>query len=87
MTRLRSPTVVPAAAQADGKSGSRALGATLARRRGEWPSLLQAKLTISEPGDRYEQEADRVADQVMRMTDRSSIEPTPIRALIGRAHV
>lgn len=29
---------------------------------------LQTKLAISEPGDRYEQEADRVADQVMRMT-------------------
>jgi hypothetical protein len=31
------------------------------------PSNLQTKLTISEPGDRYEQEADRIADQVMRM--------------------
>lgn len=30
---------------------------------------LQAKLSISEPGDQYEQEADRVADQVMRMPD------------------
>lgn len=29
--------------------------------------LLQTKLAISEPGDAYEQEADRVADQVMRM--------------------
>jgi len=29
--------------------------------------LIQAKLTISEPGDRFEQDADRVADQVMRM--------------------
>ncbi len=28
---------------------------------------LQAKLTVSEPGDIYEQEADRVAGQVMRM--------------------
>ena len=28
---------------------------------------LQAKLTVSRPGDRHEQEADRVADQVMRM--------------------
>lgn len=31
--------------------------------------VLQAKLTINEPGDIYEQEADRVADQVMRMPD------------------
>src|SRR5438552_13869543 len=30
--------------------------------------LIQAKLTISHPGDPYEQEADRVADTVMRMT-------------------
>jgi len=28
---------------------------------------LQAKLTVSEPGDQYEQEADRVAERVMRM--------------------
>lgn len=28
---------------------------------------LQARLTINRPGDRYEQEADRVATQVMRM--------------------
>ena len=31
--------------------------------------FLQAKLTVSEPTDEYEQEADRVADQVMRMAD------------------
>lgn len=30
---------------------------------------IQPKLTISEPGDEYEREADRVADQVMRMPD------------------
>ena len=31
--------------------------------------LIQPKLNINQPGDRYEQEADRVADQVMRMPD------------------
>ena len=31
--------------------------------------LLQAKLQIGQPNDIYEQEADRVADQVMRMPD------------------
>ncbi|MCX6581387.1 MAG: DUF4157 domain-containing protein [Candidatus Aminicenantes bacterium] len=31
--------------------------------------VLQAKLTIGRPGDIYEQEADRIADQVMRMPD------------------
>lgn len=30
---------------------------------------LQAKLTIGQPGDVYEQEADRVAEQVMRMPE------------------
>ncbi len=34
------------------------------------PAKVQAKLTIGDPGDKYEQEADRVADQVMQM-------PTP----------
>ena len=29
--------------------------------------LIQRKLTVNQPGDRYEQEADRVAEQVMRM--------------------
>ena len=31
-----------------------------------FPGAVQTKLTINEPGDQYEQEADRVADQVMR---------------------
>lgn len=30
---------------------------------------LQTKLTVSRPGDEYEQEADRVAEQVMRMPE------------------
>ena len=36
----------------------------------EMPSVagVQAKLTVGAPGDRYEQEADRVAAQVMRMS-------------------
>jgi hypothetical protein len=31
--------------------------------------IVQAKLTIGQPNDRYEREADRVADQVMRMPE------------------
>jgi hypothetical protein len=31
--------------------------------------MLQAKLTVNAPGDEFEQEADRVADTVMRMPD------------------
>ena len=33
------------------------------------PRHIQAKLTIGQPNDKYEQEADRVADQVMRMPE------------------
>jgi len=39
---------------------------------------IQPKLTISQPGDSYEQEADRIADQVMRMPDADlSVTSTP----------
>ena len=34
-----------------------------------FPGAVQTKLTINEPGDEYEQEADRVADHIMRMSD------------------
>lgn len=33
------------------------------------PAPIQAKLTINQPKDRYEREADRVAEQVMRMPE------------------
>ncbi|HZY35744.1 MAG TPA: DUF4157 domain-containing protein [Mucilaginibacter sp.] len=33
--------------------------------------FFQAKLTVNQPGDAYEQEADAMADKVMRMTDSS----------------
>ena len=35
------------------------------------PLFLQPKLAVSQPGDPYELEADRVADQVMRMPEPS----------------
>ena len=33
------------------------------------PPVVQPKLTVGDVGDRFEQEADRVADRVMRMPD------------------
>jgi hypothetical protein len=36
--------------------------------------LIQAKLTVSEPGDQFEQEAERVAEKVMRMADPEAAE-------------
>jgi len=47
--------------------GNRAVGAMLGRQP------VQAKLIVNAPGDKYEREADRVAEQVMRM-------PAPPRA-------
>src|SRR5271157_1555758 len=41
---------------------------------------IQTKLTVNQPGDQYEQEADRVAEQVMRM-------PEPARATAGAGNV
>jgi outer membrane protein OmpA-like peptidoglycan-associated protein len=42
--------------------------------------VIQAKFTINEPGDQYEQEADRVADAVMRMPDPGTTD----QAAVGR---
>ncbi len=33
--------------------------------------VIQAKIEIGQPNDIYEQEADRIADQVMRMPERT----------------
>ena len=40
---------------------------------------LQTKLTVNEPGDVYEQEADRVADQVMAMASHAAVASAPLR--------
>lgn len=39
------------------------------------PRYLQARLEVSQPGDPHEQEADRVAEQVMRMPDHAALQP------------
>ena len=38
---------------------------------------IQAKLTVNTPNDEFEQEADCVADQVMRMSTANAAEPPP----------
>src|SRR5262249_18618709 len=40
---------------------------------------LQTKLQISEPGDAYEREADRVADQVLAKPGRPALSDAPVR--------
>ena len=37
------------------------------------PVSIQTKLTIGQPNNKYEQEADRVADQVMRMPENATV--------------
>ncbi len=39
--------------------------------------LIQPKLKIGSPGDIYEQEAERVSEQVMRMTDKDIVQRKP----------
>lgn len=49
------------------------------RLTGLTPPLVQTKLKIGSPNDKYEQEADRVADMVMRMPDprvQRQVEPS-----------
>src|SRR5882672_259636 len=53
----------------DAHSPSLRLGQAFGSSNGPSPPGLQAKVTVNEAGDRYEQEADRLADQVMRMPD------------------
>lgn len=40
--------------------------------------LLQPKLIIGAPDDKYEQEADRIADQVMRISSAAGTVPPPV---------
>lgn len=64
-----------------GKSGFGGAESAESRRKkliGERLPLLQTKLVINEPGDRYEQEANRVADQVIRMPENGGIAVEPL---------
>ena len=36
--------------------------------------MVQTKLSVGQPGDQYEKEADRVADKVMRMPEQNFIQ-------------
>ncbi|MBK8682155.1 MAG: hypothetical protein IPN31_09675 [Bacteroidetes bacterium] len=45
--------------------------------------VVQAKLTVNEPGDIYEQEAEAMADRVMRMSSNEATKP--VTGLIGKS--
>src|SRR5229473_1551755 len=53
----------------DANSPALRLGHAFGPSHSTFPYVMQAKSTVNEPGDQYEQEADRVAEQVMRMPD------------------
>lgn len=59
--RMKAPTLM--------RHGTMAGNRPLAARIAPAPVTLQAKLAVNQPGDIYEQEADRVADKVMRMSN------------------
>jgi hypothetical protein len=48
---------------------------------------LQTKLAVSQPGDVHEQEAERVAQQVMRMPDRQPVEHTQTATILRAKEV
>lgn len=86
--RSSTPAVQPASPQATSLPDFLEMQQTLgnqAVQRLYRSGVLQAKLKIGAPGDKYEQEADRVADQVMRMPEpivrrQAAEEEEPVQA-------
>ena len=62
-------------------STSRHLGHDFGQVRVSGVPAFQPKLTIGQPGDRYEQEADRIADTVMGMTGATAASPQELPAI------
>ena len=88
LSRVQSEESLPVSTRAPVTAGRRGSGPAAWERALDaapvaLPHLpLQTKLAVNEPGDMYEQEADRVAEQVMRMPqddleEGSSVEPVP----------
>ncbi len=48
------------------------------RKKNGSPQYFQTSLKIGQPGDKYEQEADAVADKVMMMPERSALRMQPV---------
>ena len=46
--------------------------------------VVQTKLSVNEAGDKYEQEADAMADKVMKMSDKESLQTKPSPVNIQR---
>lgn len=70
-TLQRHGPSAPASSRAPSAFAPRGFGDTLSRLPAPAP---QAKLTVNQPGDKYEQEADAVADRVLRMGDAAPVQ-------------
>jgi hypothetical protein len=46
--------------------------------RGRTLPGIQTRLTVNAPGDRHEQEADRVAGEIMRIPEAGTMSTTPL---------
>jgi hypothetical protein len=66
-TSHQSGTEATAKAKAAANNGAAPLGNQVWESRALGGAGIQPKLTVSSPDDPYEQQADRVADRVMRM--------------------
>lgn len=67
-------------------AGNRAVGHLL-QSDSEHQALIQTKLSVGQPGERSEQEADRVATQLMRRPEAEAFEGTAVSAQIPGAHI
>ena len=81
-------TTVPHASEGPGTGGTQDARTESDRpdQQREYPraaTFIQAKFTVSEPGDPYEREADRVADEVMRMPGKEIDSPRPHLSVTG----
>lgn len=65
-TKSEAPTAIAIAPQ-QRLTGQRGFSLPRTPTSRQFPLLIQPKLTVGPPGDKYEQEADRVADRIMRM--------------------
>lgn len=81
-TPVRRPTLQRKCA-CGGTPGPTGECAACRRKRLQRSGKLQAKLTVGAPDDRYEREADRIADRVVRGAE--ATEPLMISRLIQRA--
>jgi hypothetical protein len=73
---IRNKTAAP-----QGRSGMKRSRLPISPLAMRTPANLQPKLTVNPPGDRYEQEADRTADQVMQMPTSNPVTKQEDRAI------